>query len=56
MNRTLLYSVLLVALFGIDATLNHGSMTREVTSALIHAGRTTQSVVVTTTDFMVGKR
>jgi hypothetical protein len=56
MNRTLLYSVILVALFGIDAALNSGSMRRDLTSALVHVGKTTHSVVAATTEFMVGKR
>jgi hypothetical protein len=56
MNRMLLCSVILAALFVADAAFNHGAMRRDLTSALAHAGRSTQSAVVATTDLMVGKR
>jgi hypothetical protein len=56
MNRVMLYSVILLALYGADAVLNHGSVTRDLTAVLISAGKTTQSAMVATADFMTGKR
>jgi hypothetical protein len=56
MNRVLLYSVILLALFGVDATVNDGSLRRDLTSAVVGAGRTTHSMMVATASFMTGRR
>ena len=56
MNRFLLYSVILLALYGADAIFNHGSVTGDLTSILINAGKTTQSAMEATAGYMTGKR
>jgi hypothetical protein len=56
MNRFMLYSVILVGLYGADAIVNQGSVTRGLTSILIDAGKTTQSAMEATAGYMAGRR
>ncbi len=55
MQRTLLYSLVLCALFGVDIVANRATVTRDVAGALVAAGRSTTDAIDGTVDFMVGR-
>jgi hypothetical protein len=55
-TRIMLYSIVLLTLFGVDQTANRGSMTRDVTSVIVTAGKSTQNAMEATAGYMAGQR
>ena len=55
MQRTVLYSLVLCVLLGIDIVANNGSVTRDIVRAMTEAGKSTTGAVNATVAFMVGR-